>query len=646
MSTTRSASRAASSSPQPARGTVSLHVADFLLPVSVCLWAVGLTRTNVKVLGSFGLLPHLSFIFIAGVALLVVSAAAELAHHRPSTWRMAAHAVALVIMLYGTAPLLYAEPQGSTVYRHIEIVQYINANGHLNDAIDIYQNWPGFFAVAAWFTKLAGLGSPLAYAKWAPLFYELAALPLLYLIYEALQLTNRQRWVAILLYSASLWVGQDYFSPQATGTLLSLSIMAMVVRWLYVAAPTRVPVWRWLRTWRDRRAGAPDQAVLPPARRNILVIIAILLMYFVLTFTHQLSPYLIAAQLGALAVVGALRPRWLPLVLAAIAVGYLLPHFSFVNSHYPSLTGSIGRFFNNVKPPSVAKAGLHATPSERWVERSADALSVGIWALAAVGAWLRRRAGEDALPLVSLASSPVLVLVLGAYGHEGLLRVFLFSLPWSAALGSCALMPRLKEDNRTDVSQGHVLQRAQMRPWTAELRRLMALRVAIGLGIALILFSLSRFGNDEFEVIPQSELMTINSFIAHAAPGTIYSASHGAPVKAGTTHYNQFSVHYIFGSDSRLASVPVGPDIADALASQALHRSQEGKPAYIMVAPSMLAFSKGYQIAPASSFRILLDSLAHSPSWRLVRHREGTVIYELVPARPPAPSSLPPGAKR
>ena len=657
MSITRSVSRAAQYSLLPGRGKGGLHVADLLLPVSVCLWAIGLSRTNVRVLGPFGLLADLPLIFYAGVALLVASAATELAQFRPSTWRMAAHAVALVVMLYGTAPLLYPEPRYTWVYKTVAVVQYVNANGHLNEAIDIYQNWPGFFALAAWFTKLAGLGSPLAYAKWAQLFYELAALPLLYLIYDALRLTNRQRWAAILLYSASNWIGQDYFSPQATGTLLSLGIMAIAMRWLYVAELARVPVWHWLRTRRGRQGSAADESASPPARSSIAVIIAILLMYCVLTFTHELSPYIVAVQLSALAAVGALRPRWLPLALAGIAIGYLVPHFSFVSGNY-RLTGPIGHFFKNVTPPSGHKG---ATPSERWIERCAAALSVGIWALAAVGAWLRRRAGQAALPLVLLAYSPVLVLVLQGYGHEGILRVFLFSLPWSAALGACALLPRLKEDRNADASNDHVpapprrpgvAQQAHVKSWNAARSRLIVLRIAIGLGVALSLFFPSFFGDDGINVMPQAEVVTLTSFLTHATPGTIYVAAGGAPLR-DTARYNQFHIKDIFGKKHGvLGALPVGPEIADVVAIMAHKRHNPNKPAYLVVAPSMLAHSMAYQETPASSFRILLISLAHSPYWKLVRSRGGTVIYELLPTRSstgtpsaqPAPGSLPPGA--
>jgi hypothetical protein len=222
-------------------GQLRLRVTDLLLPVSVAMWAFGIAQTRVTAFGPYGLglPPALPVVFYAGVALLVVSAVVELARDRPSGGRMSMHAVALVVMLYGIAPLVYSEGRYSWLYKTIGVVQYVNAHGHLNRYIDIYQNWPGFFAFAAWFGKVAGVASPLAYAKWTQLVVELVALPLLYLIYDALSLSVRQRWVAILLYFASNWIGQDYFSPQALGTLLSLGIMAMTMRWFYVGHAAR-----------------------------------------------------------------------------------------------------------------------------------------------------------------------------------------------------------------------------------------------------------------------------------------------------------------------------------------------------------------------------------------------------------------------
>ena len=132
----------------------------YLLPVSLILWAAGVARTDARALGPYGLVTVLPLIFYAGIAVLVVSATMELARGHPSRIRMSAHAVALAVMLYGSAPLVYSQARYAWLYKTVGVVQYVGAHGQLNQQIDIYQNWPGFFAFAAWFDKVAGVASP------------------------------------------------------------------------------------------------------------------------------------------------------------------------------------------------------------------------------------------------------------------------------------------------------------------------------------------------------------------------------------------------------------------------------------------------------------------------------------------------------
>ncbi len=413
--------------------------AAVLLPAAAALWAAGTAQADPAAIGAYGLLNALPVIWYAGLGLLVVSAGIELARARPSGIWLGLHAAALAVMLYGTAPLVYAQGRYAWLYKTVGVVQYVNAHGQLDRHIDIYQNWPGFFAFAAWLGKAAGITTPLAYAKWAQLVVELAALPLLRLCYAELGLTQRQRWAALLLYPAANWIAQDYFSPQAFGTLLSLMIFAIALRWL--------------------RPG-PGR---PAAQRAAFALLAAGV-YWVLVTAHELSPYIVAVQLGALAVTGRLRPRWLPLGLAAIAVAYLLPRLSYVSAHY-GLLQSVGSFFSNAAPPSFAFGTVPA--SETTIREAAKGLSAGMWALALAGAWRAWRArrsgrasGRDGVPAVALllmTFSPVLVLAGQAYGNEGILRVYLFSLPWAAALAAVALVParpRHRQDQR-GVPGGH-----------------------------------------------------------------------------------------------------------------------------------------------------------------------------------------------
>ncbi len=919
--------RAVTSAPSPGEQTTTLppvvarrtaiHFSDVALPVSIVLWVIGVSRANTTTLGPLGLAPQLPVVFYAGLALLVLSAVVELTVANASQWRMGLHAIGLVVILYGTPALVYPEGRYSWLYKTIGVVQYVNAHGALNSTIDIYQNWPGFFALAAWFGKVAGVGSPLAYAKWSQLVFELAALPLLYLIYDALSLTFRQRWMALLLYPAANWIGQDYFSPQALGTVLSLGIMALTMHWLYTGNRAQfAPRRRWLRrrratepqqagkqaavskqevreayqairsyqgpagidgvtiadfeqrlahnlhrvwdqlrsgeyrpapvrvmpvpgggqaeTWgipivRDRiarevvgrrlragllqmrraqadgnahlpagqqpgsriimidtraasanlrpdlvlqvvaatteqrwvvdyvrrclntpvqrpdgslgtgslstQAGSPLAQVLtdlvlyyaldawmgrdfpdvrlehppdavavhcaserqarsvkeaitrrlddvglelspqsiqivlpqdggssaqdgapsgrsapaasgyrhpaaeprrprarpspdllvPPVRRTAFVV-TILLLYFVLTFTHELSPYIVAVQLLVLAAARPLRPRWLPLAMLAIAVAYLLPRLSYVNSHF-GLLSSLGSFFGNAAPPSASSySGLSLPASQVLIQHCAIALSVTMWLLALVGAWRLRHSGRIVLALIVLTYSPVLVLF-GQYGNEGILRVYLFSLPWAAALAAAAVEPGTL--SRKMVPRLRAPAGGLDLSWVKPALRW--LRAPAALCLVLALFLVAFDGNDAFNTFPQSEVTALLAFQEHARVGPVYLAEDNAPIEV-TDRYYLFTWISIFGSKNGTPVVSQAtPDIAELIAENSTTYTQGQEPAYVVIAPSMAPYNAAYAQAPSDSFQILQESLARSPKWKLIVNQDGTLVYELPP---------------
>lgn len=589
-----------------------------------------MTHVKVASLGAYGLPAVLPIVFYAGVGLLLISATAELLRKRVCRWRMAAHSMALVFMLYGTAPIVYGEGRYPWLYKTIGVVQYVNYNGHLDSHIDIYQNWPGFFAFAAWFDKVAGVGSPLAYAKWAQLVFELGALPLLYLIYERLALSVRQRWAALLVFSASNWIGQDYFSPQALGMLLSLGILAIAVRWLYNEGVSRS----------GRRGRAPyligdQESTLESAHLTVSICVVIALLFFVLTFTHELSPYILVIQLGALAAAKLLRPRWLPVLLAAIAFAYLIPRFPFVNSRY-GLLNSIGSFFSNATPPAFKRGTVPG--SQLLIEHCAELLSLGMWGLAILGAWMRRRAGYPILGLVLLTFSPFILLAAQAYGNEGILRIYLFSLPSAAALAAHVVVPssRKLSKHRSDWRfTGRDLAYSNGQEYSFGWRRAVdILRLPIVLSVTLMLFFPSFFGDDKSNVIPTSEVLALTSFFQHASRGPVYVAlDHGA--FADTARYDQFPLTPIFGSASVIGQGNVKADIADLIARDALARMKGTRHAYVVLAPSMIAYNQAYDVASSKNFAVLAASLTHSTEWKLVVSRQATLVYELdVPSLP------------
>jgi hypothetical protein len=601
-----------------------------LLPVSLILWAIGVSGTNIAGLGPYGLPVILPLVFYAGIGLLLVSVGIELAQPKLSELRLGTHAISLVVMLYGAGALIYKEGRYSWLYKSIGIVQYVGAHGSLNRSIDIFQRWPGFFALAAWFDKVAGTGTALDYAKWTQVVFELAVIPLLYTIYQSISLPVWHRWVGIMLYSGSNWIAQDYFSPQAMSTLLNLGIMAIVIRWMFVVNP-RVPGRRGgISPEDDHSTRIRRNSAIPPLRSSAPFIAVLIFLIFVLTASHELTPYVVIIQLALLAVTGLARPRWVSLVAAAIAVGYLLPNFSFVNSHY-GLTSSLGNFFSNVQTSGVA-SGVPTPESHKIIADCTLLLSAGMWMLALVGAWLLRKAQRIVMTLLLLTYSPVLVLFGGAYGNEGILRVYLYSLPWAAALAACALAPVRSSANRQKEGpvSGYAYSEARAdfdRKASADAGR-GGLRAVLPLALAIALFFPSFYGNDSSNEMPQDQVNTLLAFQESAIPGPILCPIVNLPV-SDTANYNLFPVGAIFGSGGVLGINPVTPAIASFLARTMEYYTAGKQPAYVVITPSMKAYNQAYGTISPNSFGILLASLAKSPYWTPIVNHNGTIVYRL-----------------
>ena len=115
-------------------------------------------------------------VFYAGLILAIVSIGFTLTMSQLSPIRLRAHLGVLILMLYGTAPMVYSQARYAWLYKYIGVAQYVNAHGHVNQHIDIFQNWPGFFAFIAWFDNALGVQNPIAYTEMGPTGHQIAHL--------------------------------------------------------------------------------------------------------------------------------------------------------------------------------------------------------------------------------------------------------------------------------------------------------------------------------------------------------------------------------------------------------------------------------------------------------------------------------------
>jgi hypothetical protein len=526
-------------------------------------------------------------------------------------------------MLYGTAPIVYPEPRFSWLFKHTAITDYIAVNHVLSPYLEIYRVWPGFFALAAWIDKVAGVSSPLVYASWAELFFEIIYAVELAWVLRALQLDKRERWLALFLFAAANWIAQDYFSPQGFGLALSLGVFGIALHWLKgeqrpwvtrlearartlivsAGAVSKLPA-----LLRRRQSGvvaaddeeiAVSEAVEPP---RWAAICALLATYAVLTFVHELSPYVVALQLGALVVLGLIRPWWLVAAMFAIALGFLAPNFSYVNNTY-GLTASIGNFFGNVQGPSSLFTRLG--PEALLSARAARILSLGMWGLAMVGVLRRLHQGRRALGLAALAFSPMVLVVLLAYGNEGVLRIYLFSLPWTACLAASAISPAPKGSWRS-----------------------MALLRTAALGMVVLLFLVAFFGNDAFNVMTPADVNASVFVYTQARPGPVMTLAENFPAPIGAASYKFGSLEPLLGGYTEITKLST-EDIPFVTSEIVSFGGGVKQPGYFVVSPSMFAYAEEYGLATAAQCRAFVAAMDRAPGWRILYSRGGATIYEL-----------------
>jgi hypothetical protein len=595
----------------------------------VALWWFSVSWIRMGTLDDYGLLPVFPLSFFAALALLTASFVAAVRSPRPSELVLAAHALALIVFLYGTMPLLFSEPFYPWVYKHFGVVEYIDLHGRLDSSVDIYQNWPAFFTLSAWFGRVAGT-RPLEYGAWAQVFFNACNLVLLRYVFGALSRDLRLIWIAVFVFFSANWVAQDYFSPQAFAFTLSLGLCGVILRWL-VIAPDRAWMARWLnrfaafvaRLGRRRRSGADpedepagSQRVGRRTARNI----AIALFALIVT-THQLTPYMLIVGLGVLTFLGVLRPRLLVVLFTAMALGYLLPRLDFIQRYY-GLLGSAGEPLQNARSAAVGFNGLAGEPGRVLCAHAARLLSLTIWGLGLVGVVRRLRAGYKNLGIAALAVAPAFIALAETYGGEAIYRVYLFSLPWFALLTAFALRPR--GDDWSTVRS--------------------VPRLLLPLVLVLGLFLPAYFGMAATNEVRPGEVAASQYFYDHAPPRSLLMiASPQFPVRLAG-NYEQFRLTIGEADPSLLTVKPslrhkMLGDRQVPVIAQAMRDYAGGVPAFLAVSRNAKVTSEILDMLPRGSLDELDRALSRSRRFRVWYRNADTTIFQLVQARSAQDSS-------
>ncbi|HZT53971.1 MAG TPA: hypothetical protein VE995_06290, partial [Gaiellaceae bacterium] len=145
----------------------SAPVSVAVLAVGVTLWACALPEVARLVAAARPEWPALGLpaAWWAGAALLVAAAAWQVSARTSRPGLDLLFLAAIVLVLYGTIPAVAHAPQYSWTYKHLGVTRSILAHGAVPAHGNVYDRWPGFFAVSAAFSRLTGV-DPAALAPW------------------------------------------------------------------------------------------------------------------------------------------------------------------------------------------------------------------------------------------------------------------------------------------------------------------------------------------------------------------------------------------------------------------------------------------------------------------------------------------------
>jgi hypothetical protein len=395
------------------------------LVVAALLLAVAVIQARGHAVGNYGLLPILGVSFLAATVLTIGVLVLALRFIR-TAWPAAVAALGLLLLeLNGTPMWLDTTPLANWTYKHFGVVDYFVHGGALKDPLDIYQQWPGFFAAASALVRLSGRG-PLAYSNWAQLFFAMLNAVVLFAIARRFSQGHRVvPYVTVLLFETANWEGQIYYSPQTMAFLLALLFQFCL---LSLLEPERLRRWFRQRRW----LSIPPPLEIQGEERIGAVRIAaravgLVAIFGAIVITHQFSPYVVFAGVAGLWVLGVLRHPLVVLFLAIIPVVYLLLHLPAIERNN-LLTGF--SFSNATGTASL----LPASREEALASVLAKSISLGFWLATAVCVIsYRRRLGIVAIPVI-LAAAPLSFILVTNYDGEAIYRTFLFSSPWCAVV--------------------------------------------------------------------------------------------------------------------------------------------------------------------------------------------------------------------
>ena len=600
----------------------ALHGA--LIAGAAAAWGMSLAGADLGRIDGVGLLGAMPVTFFLAFALLLAGFAAAARDQGAPARLLGAYVLGLIVLIDATTAILYAEPRYAWTYPHVGVINLLAATGRADRQVDIYNNWPSFFALSAWFDKASGLAA-LKYAGWAQLWFNLCNVFALRFALRGLTRDERVLWTATLFFVLGNWVGQDYLAPQAFAFVLSLVVIGLCLRCgrEVAAAPYRGTRWLAARLSRLDRALLPrrteddEPAPRPISRRSALLLGGIC--YLAIVTSHQLSPVMVTVSVLFLALVTRKVPLWVPVAMALIELWWVLMAWSFLTAH-----------FHLIDPGGAGAAAPGrdlsvALPGAALSFYAPAAVMMLIAVLALTGLVRRVAAGKRDLVAACLITAPLAVVAVQSYGGEGPYRGYLFALPWFAFLAAFACIRR----GASAAGTARI-----------SLPRLLLGASAVG---ACLLFAF--FGQEAANHVSTNDVRAAVWYERNAPAGAMrVDLASNAPNRI-TPRYGLVDLSDPVPLVGQLGFTGhrLGPSDVPRLIR--LIEAQKARPAYVVLSDLQQQYARLNGLLPEGSLAGLVGALGQSPSFRLVYHLPTVWIFEYTPATtsqpyvPPSPQT-------
>ncbi|HEU5004403.1 MAG TPA: hypothetical protein VFW71_16720 [Actinomycetota bacterium] len=581
-----------------------------LMTVAALIMAtLALLRVDSSKLGDLGLITVAGPTYFVAIGLVMLSFGFALVQRPLRRPLLAFQIFGLVLLLDGLGPLVEPHASFATAWLHAGFAQQIATTGHTLPTLDARFSWPGFFALAAFLSKAAGLSSPQAFLRWAPLVFNLMYLAPLYAICRAITRNERIWWMSLALFYLASWVGQDYFSPQALSFFFFLVIVAVALRWFRPAMPDPGRGTRLQRALgRAMRVvgGRGEERITvrsTPAQRGVLIA-AVMVIFTAMAVSHQLTPFLLIGGLIALAIFGRTNLRGFPVLFGAITVAWIsLGAVPFWSGHLSYIFGGVGQLGANVNTSLTGR--IQGSAGRLEVLDIRIALAGAIALLAAVGAIRRRRLGYGDWSMVLLGAAPFPLLVVQSYGGEALLRAYLFALPFVCIMAAMAFMP--SSDPNKVIGPA-----------------ILFCVVATAFAPAWLV---ARYGNERFDRVSSADLASVQ-YLYKVAPehSTLISLFPQIPWR-----YEKVNL-YDYESVQNTVDPPSVKGVEDVAADHGLGRV----PVYVIITRGQEAAGEALDSLPSNWSYQLGQTMVNSGVATELTHNADSMVLQLIP-----PSSSP-----